>query len=105
MATPDCGYVRREQRERVTGAATLSWEVGGLGQVCVYRVRNLTADGMQAVGRLPIPPGTRVFISGERYECLGQVRYCLEDAVERRIGLEFLSDPYRLGSARQAPPS
>ncbi|MBI1354756.1 MAG: hypothetical protein GC160_10440 [Acidobacteria bacterium] len=96
MTSRDSEYARREQREPVTGAATLSWEIGDRGASGVYHVRNLTADGMQAIGRWHIPPGASVFISGLQYECLAQVRYCHEAGGRFRVGLEFLSPPYRV---------
>lgn len=92
-------YARRTQREPATGSATLSWEAEGVAQVCPISLRNLTADGMQAVGPRAVSPGAAVFVSGERYECAGEVRYCIRAEDGYCFGLRFRSDPYPPPSA------
>ncbi len=96
MSPPQFDYARRAQREPAVGSATLSWETLGRPHACTIRLCNLTADGMQAVGPRRLDPGTAVFVSGDRYECAGEVRYCLAFDGGFRFGLEFRSDPYPL---------
>lgn len=94
MSPPEFDYARAAQREPVEGTATLSWEASGASQECLVRLCNLTSHGMQALSPKPVDPGTPVFVSGKRYECAGEIRYCLAAGEEFRFGLEFRSDPY-----------
>ena len=99
MSPPQFNYARRAQREPAAGSATLSWEALGEPCECSIRLCNLTADGLQAVGPKSLAPGTAVFVSGARYECAGEIRYCLAVGAEYRFGVEFRSDPYPVVSA------
>ena len=96
MPAPQFDYARRAQREPAIGSATLSWEAHGAPFVCTIRLRNLSSDGMQAVGPRRVDPGTAVFVSGARYECAGEIRYCRPEGANYCFGLEFRSDPYPL---------
>jgi hypothetical protein len=63
-------------------------------------VRNVSEQGMQLRCEQAIRPGTVVFLTGERYECLGTVRYCVHHDDGYRIGLEFVREPYLRNPAK-----
>ena len=99
MSPPEFDYARRTQREPVEGVATLNWEAHGAPYECTVRLCNLTPNGLQALSPQPVDPGTAVFVSGKKYECAGEIRYCLAAGEEFRFGLEFRSDPYPVAAA------
>ena len=41
-----------------------------------------------------INTGAIVFLTGESYECLGEVKYCVYGQDGYRIGIEFKREPY-----------
>jgi hypothetical protein len=41
-----------------------------------------------------IRTGAVVFLTGETYECLGKVRYCVYGEDGYRIGIQFTREPY-----------
>lgn len=94
------GYQRSETRAPVFGGGSLTWN-DGLEGACTepVTVRNLSGHGLQVLCRRPIRAGAPVFLTGETYECLGTVKYCVYSDEGFRIGIELERDPYpRSGS-------
>ncbi|MEZ5366767.1 MAG: hypothetical protein R2748_31610 [Bryobacterales bacterium] len=88
-------YQRREMRAEVFGEGSLTWNDGLDGaRTSSVTVRNLSSQGLQVVCRKAIRAGASVFLTGETYECLGTVKYCVYSDEGFRIGIELEREPY-----------
>jgi hypothetical protein len=87
---------RREQRTPVRGEASISWDTGGHSTFragCEVQVTDVSSDGLQLISPEPIPDAAVVRVFGESLQCIGKVRYCLEQGTSYRIGLHFIRKP------------
>ncbi len=89
-------YQRGDMRAPVYGVGSLSWDDAGAGaQTSPVVVRNLSERGIQVVCEQPVRTGAAVFLTGDAYECLGEVKYCVVGDGGFRIGIELVREPYR----------
>lgn len=97
-------YQRSQMRATVYGGGSLAWDDVEKGaQTSNVIVRNLSGLGLQVICGRPIRTGAVVFLTGDTFECLGEVRYCVYGEDGYRIGIEFKREPYRRPAARTAP--
>ncbi len=88
-------YQRAERRAIVYGGGSLTWDDAANGsRTSSVIVRNLSGEGLQIVCHQAIRTGAVVFLTGETYECLGKVRYCVYGEDGYRIGIQFTREPY-----------
>jgi hypothetical protein len=88
-------YQRSELRASVYGGGSLTWDDAGEGsRTSSVIVRNLSEQGIQVLCHRAIRTGAVVFLTGETYECLGKVRYCVYGEDGYRIGIQFTREPY-----------
>lgn len=85
---------RQHSREHVDFEITVYWEYGD-GQVgkCHPQAQDLSDGGLSMLSPIRIEPGQHVFLDMPRYgfPLEGVIRYCVPEASQYRIGLEFSS--------------
>ena len=97
-------YQRAERRASVYGAASLAWNDAELGgQTSPVIVRNMSGQGIQVICGRPISTGAVTFLTGDNYECLGEVRYCVFDDDGYLIGIRFKRAPYPVLADESTP--
>lgn len=97
-------YQRAEIRAAVYGGGSLVWDDVELGaQTSPVVVRNLSSQGLQVLCSRAIRTGAVVFLTGDAYECLGEVRYCVYGEDGYRIGIALKREPYRRTSDPAMP--
>jgi hypothetical protein len=86
---------RREDRMPTDGKASIAWDTGGnaFRSGCEVDVTDVSSDGLQLISLEPVPDAAVVRVFGESLQCLGTVRYCLEEGDAYRIGLHFIRKP------------
>ena len=88
-------YQRSELRAPVFGGGWLTWDDAREGaRTSHVVVRNLSGQGLQVVSPRQVRTGAVVFLTGETYECLGKVKYCVHGDGGFRIGIQFMREPY-----------
>ena len=88
-------YRRSEMRAAVYGGGVLAWNDAEKGpRTARVVVTNLSGQGLQIICSEAIRTGAVVFLTGDTYECLGEVRYCVYGDDGYRIGIELRRDPY-----------
>jgi hypothetical protein len=91
----EAAYQRSEMRASVYGGGSLTWEDADEGsRTSPVVVRNLSGHGLQVVCQRAVRAGAAVFLTGETYECLGEVKYCVHVDGGFRIGIELRREPY-----------
>jgi hypothetical protein len=82
---------RRDDRRRLTGAATLFWRVAGYDSSCMGNAYDISDTGLLVEAPQCILVGTRTSVridgSGQSMEAI--VRHCRKHGAWYRIGLEF----------------
>jgi len=82
---------RRDERRRLTGAATLFWRAAGYESSCVGNAFDVSDTGLLIEAPQCILVGTRTSVqingSGQRMEAT--VRHCRKHGAWYRIGLQF----------------
>ena len=97
-------YQRAEIRAAVFGDGSLTWDDAAAGaQTSKVIVRNLSGNGIQVVCARAIRTGVAVFLTGDAYEYLGEVRYCVYGEDGYRIGIEFKREPYPAPPGHSTP--
>jgi hypothetical protein len=89
---------RREDRLSSGGTGILSWFDGGR-QTATVTVKNATKGGVQLEMQQSVPLHQMVRLSGETWECQGQVRYCRRELGKILLGIQFTRPPYLRGVA------
>ena len=87
-------YVRGEERMDVRGSGKLTWDAGNGARDCAVAVRNISASGVQVVSKRALQPGWVAFLTGEKFECLGDVQYCRSTEEGYVVGMRFRREPY-----------
>lgn len=87
-------YRRAYQRMGATGRGTLTWDAGHGSRQCSVQVRNISDGGAQLLVSRPLAPGWTAYLTGEMFECIGAIQYCVEAAGGFLVGLSFERDPY-----------
>ena len=82
-------HARREPRDSVSGWGTLTWDDGVRSQRAVVEVRNLSDNGVQVNMSEALRSGTRAYLTGTEFRCVGTVRHCEGEEGQFRIGIEF----------------
>jgi hypothetical protein len=91
----EAAYQRSEMRASVYGGGSLTWEDADEGsRTSPVVVRNLSGHGLQVVCQRAVRAGAAVFLTGETYECLGEVKYCVHVDGGFRIGIQLSRPPY-----------
>lgn len=102
MTMIDQGYRRIHQRTHVTGNGVLTWDAGNGARQCSATVRNLGDGGLQLLVSRPLSQGWTAYLTGEMFECVGKVRYCVPEQGGFLVGLEFSHDPYLRNTVKSA---
>ena len=89
---------RREDRLSSGGTAILCWFEGGR-QSATVTVTNATKGGVQLEVPQSVPLHQMVRLSGETWECQGQVRYCRREPGKVLLGVQFTRPPYPKSAA------
>lgn len=87
-------YVRAHQRIPVTGSGVLTWDAGNGARRCPTQVRNLGDGGLQLFVTRAMVRGWTAYVTGETFECVGDVRYCVPSDGGFLVGLSFRHEPY-----------
>jgi len=96
-------YSRRQERYEVTGTGKLTWDSGTGSEECSVVVRNINSKGVQVVASSALEPGSVAYLSGDEFECLGDVRYCRSTVEGFLVGLSFRQDPFFRNSVADSP--
>jgi len=87
-------YSRSEPRLPAKGPATMTWDAGNGSRESQVEVRNISSAGVQVVSKRPLQPGWTAYLTGEQFECLGEVEYCVSVDVGFYVGMSFRREPY-----------
>jgi len=87
-------YQRLQERYQTTGSAQLTWDSGDGARECSARVRNINSGGAQLVTAKALEPGSVAYLTGDQFECLGEVVYCRTSAGSFVVGIRFRYEPY-----------
>jgi len=87
-------YSRSEERLAARGPGKLTWDAGHGARECVVEVRNISSAGVQVASKRPLQPGWTAYLTGEQFECLGEVEYCVSVDTGYLVGMSFRREPY-----------
>ena len=86
---------RREQRQKVSGPAEVSWTVPGRVATtrCAAQVSDVSPEGLRLTAAEALPVGVEIKVSGSTLECVGRTVYCKKTGSDFQIGVQFSRDP------------
>lgn len=85
--------MRLEPRDAVVGQGVLTWDEGSGARQARVEVRNISDNGVQLAAVTHLSAGTKAYLTGEQFRCIGTVRYCQRDGLGFLLGLEFHRSP------------
>jgi hypothetical protein len=85
---------RREDRLAAAGSGRLQWTDRAGQHVAMVEVRNVTEDGLQVMANELLPQQQTVRLSGETWECIGDVCYCRSEGRKFVAGIRMRRRPF-----------
>lgn len=85
--------LRGEARDPVFGVGVLTWDEGYGARQAQVEVCNISNSGAQVFGATELPAGSKAYLTGDQFRCVGTVRYCQAQSAGFMVGLEFSLEP------------
>ena len=95
LATPApiTPHFEEAAHEPSPGWGTLTWDHGRGAQRAVVQVSALSDSGAQVYLDVKLRSGTRAYLTGTEFRCVGTVRRCEGEQGMYRVGIEFAYKP------------
>jgi hypothetical protein len=85
---------RREDRLISAGSGRLHWTDRAGQHIAIVEVQNVTEEGLQVMVNEGLPHQQTVRLSGETWECIGDVCYCRTEGRKFVAGIQLRRRPY-----------